>query len=167
MSSYLPGLARVAYAFPLGVLIQKGHRAGRLKRLGGLSPLLLLLLLVAPLVLPNGLIIPDSIVDAACIFIVFPFVLCAAVETRAAPSYAWIAGAISYPLYATHMTLRPAVEMLVMKGVSGSASVLIMMVSALALGLMLQYWLEPSFRRTHRPRGVDLDPLLCASVSAG
>jgi peptidoglycan/LPS O-acetylase OafA/YrhL len=105
--SYLPGLARVLFAFPVGVLLHRAYAAGRLARLPRLGPVALAAALAAPLALPLRHGGGDMLLDGACVFVGFPLLLALGAVSGASSATGARLGALSYPLYATHVVLRP------------------------------------------------------------
>lgn len=102
------GFARILFAFPLGVLLFRLHRAGR--RLVRLPTPLILVATVAVAALPdidgfNGLI------DLAVVLLVLPVLTAAAVTARASPSARLfpLLAVLSYPLYILHGPILMAV----------------------------------------------------------
>ena len=145
-SGYLAGLGRVLYSFPLGVAILRMHRAGLTRIPARAHPLVLAMLLVGLLVFPSLGLGFDRVYDAACVFIAFPALLIASIETVQPNGYGARLGKLSYPLYATHLSLLPA-----WKGLAASTPPLLMVVIgitlSLALALAVQHGFEPLVER--------------------
>jgi peptidoglycan/LPS O-acetylase OafA/YrhL len=100
--SGLGGAARILFAFPLGVLLYRLHKADRL-RLIVPTPVIFSAFL-ATLMLPDfgGL---KGAVDAAVVVLVFPMVMASAITARVSGAFygpfAFLA-VLSYPLYILH-----------------------------------------------------------------
>ncbi len=96
------GAARVGFAFPLGVVVQRLHAAGRLPRrrvpAWGVVAAMLALLMV-----PSPGEAPEMWRDLGIVMLVMPVLLIAGVhgEIGAAGVAAWL-GEVSYPLYMLH-----------------------------------------------------------------
>jgi len=95
------GFVRFAFSFPLGVLLCRMHRDGRLQSVAIPWPFVLLTAaIVFAGVMPFG-----GAGDLLATLFVFPLLLVASLsrepDTRTATYFAW-AGALSYPLYIVH-----------------------------------------------------------------
>ena len=87
--------------FLIGVLLHRAHEAGWLHRLPRVTPALPFLVWAAIAVLPQGL---PPMVDAAAAALVFPLLVALLVRGEAGgPRWFGLLGAISYPLYASHL----------------------------------------------------------------
>lgn len=96
------GAARILFAFPLGVLLHRLHKAGRL-RLTVPTPVIVSAFL-ATLMLPDfGEL--NGVVDAAVVVLVFPMVIASAITAHVSGVFARPFGflaVLSYPLYILH-----------------------------------------------------------------
>jgi peptidoglycan/LPS O-acetylase OafA/YrhL len=95
------GFVRFAFSFPLGVLLYRQHRDGRLQRIAIAWPFVLLTAAaVFAGIMPFG-----GAGDLVATLFVFPLLLVAALsqepKAQTAATFAW-AGALSYPLYIIH-----------------------------------------------------------------
>lgn len=95
------GFARFAFSFPLGVLLYRQHRDGRLQKISLPWPFVL----SAAAAVFAGIMPLGGAGDLVATLFVFPLLLVAALSgepaTRTASYFAW-AGALSYPLYIVH-----------------------------------------------------------------
>jgi len=99
----LTGLARVSFSFPLGLLVHRLHRTGRLPDLRALAP-------AAIPVCVAGLAAPlagsaNGMLDLALATLVWPLILVAGLQAQVGRWGRACAalGALSYPLYAVHL----------------------------------------------------------------
>ena len=110
-SNAFGGYVRFAFSFPLGVLIYRYHRAGRLPRLSLSWPIVL----AAAACTFAGLLPLGAAGDLAAVLAIFPVLLLAALgrepSRRVAPVFA-LAGTLSYPLYIVHHPLLDALRAL-------------------------------------------------------
>jgi len=95
------GFVRFAFSFPLGVLLYRQHRDGRLQKIALAWPFVLLsAAAVFAGIMPFG-----GAGDLVATLFIFPLLLVAALshepQARTASYFAW-AGALSYPLYIVH-----------------------------------------------------------------
>ena len=100
--SFAGGAARIAFGFPVGVLLYRAHRAGKLTR--RLPALPIFGVLVALLALPDikGW---NGVVDLAVVLVAFPALVAASVTARVSDRTGRICAflaALSYPLYILH-----------------------------------------------------------------
>ena len=98
------GVPRVLFSFLVGVLFFRLHTKGRLVA-PVVSPIVLAAALFAMLAVPHNV---PWIYDAACIFVLFPLILIAAMNNE--PTTRWTSAArvsadLSYPLYLFHLPL--------------------------------------------------------------
>lgn len=117
VGNFWGGFARVGFSFPLGVLLYRAHRSGKLRSFGGAHSGRLMLIFLAIMTLPvlgartGGF---NGVVDLVIVLGLFPLLGALAVEAQPSakdrPAYTTLA-AISYPLYAIHFPiLELAVE---------------------------------------------------------
>lgn len=97
---WLGGL-RALPEFLMGVLLYRGHRAGLFVRVPAVSPVLPLAAWLAMASLPQGL---SPLADLAIVTLACPLLVVALVRAQA-PRWFVPLGAISYPLYASHLAL--------------------------------------------------------------
>jgi len=97
---WLGGL-RALPEFLMGVLLYRGHRAGLFVRVPAVSPVLPLAAWLAMASLPQGL---SPLADLAIVTLACPLLVVALVRAQAPRWFAPL-GAISYPLYASHLAL--------------------------------------------------------------
>lgn len=101
-SSIVVGLARVAWSFPLGVLLYDLYRSGWLQRIS-VPPPLLMLVTMAMLVVPTPPV--SKSYELATLFVLIPIIVLLAANSRSGPALSriegWL-GASSYALYITH-----------------------------------------------------------------
>lgn len=101
--SLIGGLARVAFSFPMGLLLFELRRRGRLPRFS-LPPLVLAVLLTAALVVPTKSL--DPWYELVVILGIFPLIVIAGLNAPdpegPMKSAAALAGEVSYPLYIVH-----------------------------------------------------------------
>ena len=100
--SFAGGAARIAFGFPVGVLLYRAHRAGKLTL--RLPALPIFGLLAALLALPDikGW---NGVVDLAVVLVAFPALVAASVTARVSDRTGRICAflaALSYPLYILH-----------------------------------------------------------------
>jgi peptidoglycan/LPS O-acetylase OafA/YrhL len=98
------GVPRVLFSFLAGVLLFRFQASGRLVR-PVVSPLVLAAVLFATLAVPRSV---PWLYDAACVFVIFPLILIAAMNNE--PTARWrsvarISADLSYPLYLLHLPL--------------------------------------------------------------
>ena len=154
------GFARMAFAFPVGILIYR-HRDVIARHVGvsriarRLSPwalsLALLIAFSSVALVPQGL--PQSIVELMIVTLMLPCVVLfgAAVSAPAASLKPMSAlGALSFPLYATHIPI-----ILIASQISTSIGSLVVAGSAaIAVALLAQKYYEPAVRKLiHRRDG--------------
>lgn len=95
------GWLRALPEFLMGVLLHRAFRAGLFGSLPVVSPLLPLAAWLVMAVLPQGL---PSLLDFAMVVLIFPLLVALLVRGEAgAPAWFAPLGAISYPLYASHL----------------------------------------------------------------
>ena len=98
------GVPRVLFSFLAGVLCFRLHSRGWMIS-PAISPLVLAAILFATLAVPHDI---PGLYDASCIFLIFPLILVAAMNTE--PAARWRSAArfsadVSYPLYLFHLPL--------------------------------------------------------------
>jgi peptidoglycan/LPS O-acetylase OafA/YrhL len=99
---WLGGL-RALPEFLMGVLLYRGHRAGLFARAPAVTPILPLAAWLAIASLPQGL---PPLADLAIVALACPLLIVALVRAEGeAPRWFTPLGAISYPLYASHLAL--------------------------------------------------------------
>jgi peptidoglycan/LPS O-acetylase OafA/YrhL len=149
---WLGGLARVAFGFPAGLLIQRWHAAGRLPKLP--VPAWAIAGLVA---VSFFLPIETPLYDLALVFLVYPcsiiFALGNEPRGKAAVQLFDLAGEISYPLYVLHWPLallaRSATDDAVGFDVGigfAAATVLLAYAAARYFDLPVREWLRHGLR---------------------
>jgi peptidoglycan/LPS O-acetylase OafA/YrhL len=99
---WLGGL-RALPEFLMGVLLYRGHRSGLYSRMPAVSPMLPLVAWLVMASLPQGL---SPLADLAIVTLACPLLVVALVRAdKVAPRWFAPLGAISYPLYASHLAL--------------------------------------------------------------
>jgi len=98
------GFPRVLFSFFAGIFFYRLHASGRL-RSPKVSPPILAALLIGLLAVPHNV---HWLFDAACVFVLFPLILIAAMNNE--PSVRWtsvarVSADLSYPLYLFHLPL--------------------------------------------------------------
>lgn len=103
--------ARVAFSFPLGVLVYRAHRDGKLPYWRAPTWVILVSIL-AVMAMPAQGLPYEAARDVGLVLIVLPVLLVLGVNARevpaTAPLFDWL-GEISYPLYVTHGPLMALV----------------------------------------------------------
>jgi peptidoglycan/LPS O-acetylase OafA/YrhL len=129
LATYTLGLGRVLFAFPMGVLLHRLHREGRLPR-ANVSPWALVATACAVLAAPD-LGRAQGAFDLFAVALVFPALVALAASCRCGPRTARVfaaVGELSYPLYCLH---PPIIRTLV--------------VGAMLLGAPPAWWAALSF----------------------
>lgn len=102
------GAARVTFSFFLGVQLFRLHREGKLPR--PQIPAWCILLVSVPILVVSGEGTWRACYDLACILLLFPLLLIAAVanepKAKAMTSFCIASGAISYALYVVHIPIE-------------------------------------------------------------
>ncbi|AXQ69419.1 O-acetyltransferase [Caulobacter phage CcrBL9] len=124
--NFLGGLARIAFAFPLGALIYRLHVEGRFSWVPRVSPVMLIALLVALTCLPAP---RNTMIDLPIIATIFPLYLILAAQSRFAKPAKLLrqGGDLSYALYATH---SPVLVLVSAIQVAAHASPVLLLTSA-------------------------------------
>lgn len=151
---WLGGLARVAFGFPAGLLIQRWHAAGRLPKLP-VAAWAIAGLVAVGFFLP----IETPLYDLALVFLVYPcsviFALGNEPRGTAAVRLFDLAGEISYPLYVLHWPLAWLVRSATGDAVGfeagigfAAATVLLAYAAARYFDLPVREWLRHGLRST-------------------
>ena len=130
---WLGGL-RAVPEFLMGVVLYRGHQAGWMSRLSVVTPLLPLAAWLAIASLPQGL---SPLFDLGIVVLACPLLIAALVRAEAQVP-AWFAplGAISYPLYASHLAIISLAQHTPLFGLDrGPRPLLAAFVVLVALGL--------------------------------
>lgn len=137
------GLLRVAYSYPLGVLMYRAHAAGRLPGVR-LPFVAVAALLVGVLVLAS--VIGDWRADIVMILIAFPAIVAIGVRapSPARPLVAEQLGALSYPLYAIH---SPIVDLWTERAPHGMLSAGVALLTCVVLALIAGRCFDQPVRR--------------------
>eukprot|EP01037_Dinobryon_pediforme_P016342 gene16342-16519_t len=156
--TFFYGFARMAFGFPVGVLIYRhrrllAQRFGVTKAARGMSPLALSLLLVLAFasvsLIPQGL--PQALFELALVSLGLPCMVILGAGVSATPASAKpmkALGAISYPLYATHIPIL----LLASEVGHGFGAMAAAGVSAVVVAGLAQTRFEPWVRKLMRPR---------------
>lgn len=97
---WLGGL-RALPGFMMGVVLYRVYRAGGLERLPVVTPLLPVTAWLVIAVMPQGL---PPLFDLAVVLVASPLLVALLVRGESgAPHWFWVIGALSYPLYASHL----------------------------------------------------------------
>ncbi|WP_166430560.1 acyltransferase family protein [Polymorphobacter arshaanensis] len=146
--------ARVAFSFPLGVLVYRRFRDGVLLR-WRVPVWVILAVIIAVMAMPAEGLPYEAARDVAVVLLVLPVLLVLGVNAAevpaTAPLFDWL-GEISYPLYAVHGPLMALVAALAAKhGLDGeavpSAPLLVLLVLLIALCRPLSRWFDSPARR--------------------
>jgi peptidoglycan/LPS O-acetylase OafA/YrhL len=147
--------ARVAFSFPLGVLVYRRFRDGVLPR-WRVPVWVILAGIVAVMAMPAEGLPFEAARDAAVVLLVLPLLLVFGVNAAdgpaAQPLFDWL-GEISYPLYAVHGPLMALVAALAaVPGSDGemavpAAPLLVLLVLLIALCRPLSRWFDSPARR--------------------
>jgi peptidoglycan/LPS O-acetylase OafA/YrhL len=141
-------LPRSVPSFALGVLIFKLWRAGALRKIPSVPPLLVFALWTAVSLAPGG----GPLFELAQIMITAPAMLVLLVaSSRPTPAWCLWLGRLSYPLYATHDIIINAGRRLG-DGHLSILAVVLLSVTALLLADALARWYEPAVRRSLHAR---------------
>jgi peptidoglycan/LPS O-acetylase OafA/YrhL len=141
--------ARVMFGFPLGVLMFRLHKAGRLQNFGG-SPVLPLALVVAVFFIGTSNV---PLLDVSLIVVVLPALFLLLLGARPPTSGLGVAchwlGRLSYPLYVVHL---PLLSLFFRLTGPASAWTRFMQIPRLApllfaVALAAALWVEPQGRR--------------------
>ena len=145
------GVLRVGFAFPVGLVLARLHKAGRLAPLGGASGTTVVALLLGFLVLPKGA--AAGLLDAVIVVAFFPVLLAVgagAVQGARTTAIFDRLGRLSYPLYVSHFA---AVILVAPFALAAGAPMLRLVSVPLALGLALAVEaVEPAIRRALSPQ---------------
>ena len=156
--TFFYGFARMAFGFPVGVLIHRhrhllAERFGVAKAAKRLSPgalsLLLVLAFASVSLIPQGL--PQALFELAIVALALPAVVifgAVSTETPASTRPMKALGAISYPLYATHIPIL----LLASEIGHGFGAMAAAGVSAMVVARLAQTGFEPMVRKLMRPR---------------
>ena len=151
VGNWIGGAARAGFGFPLGVLLYRNHRAGKLARFRGADGALVLMLFALLLISPTGGMARGTaaLVDLGVIFMILPMLAALAVEAQPTKTAFYRRlGRLSYPLFALHYPmlmlgfgLGAALDLPSAPVMTASC------VGALTLAWLVARWLEPDPRK--------------------
>lgn len=146
-------IARVLFAFPLGVVVWRLHSAGRLPKLS-LSPLIPLLAAALVYGAPALSLGPaNGVVDAALMLLVLPLILVALVLASPPKAhFAWAlsyAGGLSYALYAVHLPISEVLNHMAPRFGPSVGHIIIVLGLSISIPLAMfgHHLIEPAGRR--------------------
>lgn len=136
---FVGGFARIMFSFPLGVVIYRLHRDGRLPQTSVGQKTLL-----ATIIVPLFSVASGPLIDCVCVACLFPCALMTILTTpqttgRTAAVYDWL-GRYSYPVYATHVVLFSWLSM--SAGMLGAWMVPVILVACYGLAICAHTFVE-------------------------
>lgn len=145
------GAIRVTFSFFLGTLLFRLHRDGKLPRPP--IPAWCILLISVPILVVSGEDVWRGVYDLACVLVLFPLLLIAAVanepKSKAMVAFCIASGAISYALYVVHIPIEMIVSSLLEKAHIGSVAlyqeIASLLVAIAAAGFLARY-VDPRLR---------------------
>lgn len=147
------GVFRVTFSFFLGVLMCRMHVRGALPHIP--VPAWAVLLISVLLLVPSGEGLWRGIYDAACIFLLFPLLLIAAVSneprSRGLSEFCIISGTVSYALYVAHAPVEMVVTGVIRQAggarfLSPMSAEFVALAAAVVASWVLARWIDPPAR---------------------
>jgi peptidoglycan/LPS O-acetylase OafA/YrhL len=159
----LVGWARMAFSFPLGILLHRLWRDGRLPALSANPPLLLIPAAIFAIAFAPPL--PTAAYDLAVVWLAFPLLLVFAAQAqptgRTARTYGLL-GRLSYGLYTLHGPVIVLLQALLPAGASPGLRLVFFLsgfAASLTLAAAAERWIDAPVRRWASGRQTWLTPV--------